>query len=100
MIAASSRVGFALGVLLEPDILGSPLYSMPRYHGARKAEHLGPSVALFKKRVCRFSWLSRGYLPMRAAKSSRFSSICRQQSSSDQRLGAPQGVGEEPALPY
>ena len=59
MIAASSRVGLALGVPLESDILGSPLYSMPRYHGARKAEHLGPSVALFKKDVP-FWWLSSG----------------------------------------
>jgi len=59
MIAASSRVGFALGVPLESGILGSPLYSMPRYHGARKAEHLGPSVAPFKKGVP-FSWLSSG----------------------------------------
>jgi hypothetical protein len=49
MIAASARVGFALGVPLEPDILGSPLYSLPRYHSSRKAEHLGLSIALFKK---------------------------------------------------
>jgi hypothetical protein len=49
MIAASSRVGFALGVSLETDIFGSPLYSMPTYHGGRKAEHLGPCVALFEK---------------------------------------------------
>jgi hypothetical protein len=30
---------------------------MPKYHGARKAEHLGPCVALFKKSLP-FSWLS------------------------------------------
>jgi hypothetical protein len=59
MIAASSRVGFALGVPLESDILGSLLYSMPRYHGARKAEHLALPITLFKKGVP-VSWLSSG----------------------------------------
>jgi hypothetical protein len=49
MIAASWRVEFALGVPLEPDILGSPLDSMPRYHGGRKAEHLSPCFALSEK---------------------------------------------------
>jgi hypothetical protein len=61
MIAASSRVGLALGAPLESDILGSPLYSMARYHGARKAEHLGPCVALFKKGCAVFVAIQRLY---------------------------------------
>src|SRR5260370_2990126 len=84
MIAASSRVGIALGVPLEPDILGSPLHSMPSYHGGRKAEQLASYLTLFKKRVP-----FRGYpaaLPMRAAKLRGSSSICRPPSPSDQRL--------------
>src|ERR1700730_14582489 len=44
--------------------LGFPLYSMPRYHGARKAEHLGHCVALSKKGVP-FSWLSSGSIGAR-----------------------------------
>ena len=32
---------------------------LPRYHGARKAEHLGPSVALFKKRCAVFVAIQR-----------------------------------------
>src|SRR5712692_7727840 len=44
--------------------------SMPRYHGGRKAEHLGPFVALFEKGCAVFAAIQRLYR-MRATKSSR-----------------------------
>src|SRR5216683_619948 len=90
MIAASSRVGLALGVPLESDILGSPLYSMPRYHGARKAEHLGPSGAPFKKGCAVFVAMQRLYRCARPNLRGS-SSICRQPSPSDQRLERKKG---------
>jgi hypothetical protein len=65
--------------------LGSPLYSMPRCHGATKAEHLGPYVALFKKGVPFFVAIQRLYRYARPNLRGS-SSICRQPNPSDQRL--------------
>src|SRR5712692_2406264 len=101
MIAASWRVGFALGVPLEPDILGSPVYSMPRYHGGRNAEHLGPCVALFKKGCAVLVAIQRLY-DARRPNLRGSSPICRQPSPSDQRLERKRDADDEsisPAMP-